>query len=508
MTTVLPVGIQAFSERLDFSYIGPRKIGRFECFLVDLADLKLSLTDRTPSIWVRDAETLALDVVDLADEITDLVRQEKWHNDVVLILLEKSIDDLSARLNENFTALVLDDKQQKKIYEAHSASRVAIDFFIKQISRLRLAPYETSRPVTGSRFFGRRVFLNQVINHPDKNYLVTGVRRIGKTSLLHEIKRRLDRKDPTLPHQTRRIYIDCSVLTSETEFYREIIYRLNPAGLKQLERDTRSRRYQSQVFEHLAALHGGTVTFLLDEIDWLLEILGTDSEFFNVLRRASAQNAARFIMAGFRFSEQAASDIKTPFFNLGQLLRLKAFEREDVKQIVDFPMGQLRVTLEGHAEIIKEIFRETSGLPNLVQFYCQTLLEGLESSGGDSIRVEDLQSVCGSAPFRDFVIQTFMSNATPAERAIVFAMTAATPKRTQFSIEDIDNELSRRDLNLSFNNLDEACNNLERAGYFAKRDTDLSFTVPLFARMLEDNYPLEFAFKKARRECLESHPTS
>ena len=84
----LPLVIRVLHERLHFHYRGPQRLARFEVFLIDLADWKLSLTDRTPCVWVRKPEHQNAPALDLADEIRDAVRQANWHSDVVLVLID------------------------------------------------------------------------------------------------------------------------------------------------------------------------------------------------------------------------------------------------------------------------------------------------------------------------------------------------------------------------------------------------------------------------------------
>ena len=84
----LPLVIRALHERLHFRYRGPQRLGRFDVFLIDLADWKLSLTDQTPGIWIHKPEHQSLSAFDLAEEIRDAVRQAAWHTEVVLILVE------------------------------------------------------------------------------------------------------------------------------------------------------------------------------------------------------------------------------------------------------------------------------------------------------------------------------------------------------------------------------------------------------------------------------------
>ena len=92
--------------------------------------------------------------------------------------------------------MIFDAQAQARIDNSDLPSVDRLTTLFNQVPRAQLAPYETTKPVTGGQFFGRRSDINKVLQHPQTNYLFVGIRRIGKTSLLKEIQRRMDRIDP------------------------------------------------------------------------------------------------------------------------------------------------------------------------------------------------------------------------------------------------------------------------------------------------------------------------
>jgi hypothetical protein len=515
MPDQLPLVIRTLHERLHFRYHGPQLLVDLDTFIVDLADWKLSLTDKTPCFWIHTAEQFARPPLDLAEEIRDAVREATWQNETILVLVDGPADELRPLLSTSFTHsgsftqfAVFDEKQQHAVWEANSPTRVMQDVLLAQIPRSQLAPYETSRPVTGNRFFGREHYLNQILTHPQRNYLLIGIRRIGKTSLLREVERLLELKDRSNSNQHRRLYVDCSVLTTPEEFYREIVGKLSPRDLKRFERESQSLRFQGKMFEYLAGQHGGQIVYLLDEIDRLLARLGNDLSMFDVLRKASQlDGTARFIMAGFRSARRVVNNIETPFHNFSDTIYLGPFDLLEVKKMVEIPMDQLRVKLDGRGAIVQRIFRETAGMPNLVQYYCKSLLDQLDrgEESTNTIMATSLQSVYENAELRDFVLQTFFSNSSSLERAAVFAMIShGTANASTFSLKDVNTELNRRNLSIPFNTLDEVCSNLAIAGIWHKQGRQFQFRIPLFAKMLDENYSIDFLFETARREFLST----
>jgi hypothetical protein len=48
--------------------------------------------------------------------------------------------------------------------------------------------------------------------------------------------------------------------------------------------------------------------------------------------------------------------------------------------------------------------------------------------------------------------------------------------------------------------IDDACNLLILAGVFHRKEKDYSFTSPVFVKMLQQNYDLEYLLNKAKEE--------
>ncbi len=502
----MPPALHTIVDRLQFSFHGPRKVGRFETYEVDLSDWSLSLTDANPCIWVPASELDDLSLPRLADSLGDVVRERGWQNSTVLLFVDGQVRKLRAYLPQALpTFVIIDAAQQARIQAANSPTAATLDVLVRQMPLSQLAPYETNKPVTGSRFFGRQGQINQVIRHPNTSYLFIGIRRIGKTSLLKEIKRRMDRMDPPDEGQVRRLYVDCTVISTEQEFLQTLAAELAPFEQKNLLRGAmQAKRYQDLMFDRFASLHGGPITILIDELDRLLANIGDQGSLFDVLRAVSIAGKARFIMAGFRRAMAASTNARSPFFNMGATIRLGRLTRAEVEHMVLAPMERLRIDYQNRDGVVEQIYRETAGLPNYVQFYCKALLEQLDEHERRTIRDDDLRAVFENREFRDFVLDTFISNTEPLERALVYALVAEKQglNGRKFSQRLMDRILKKRQLSLKYERLDRACRNLELAGVFNQDKKDFEFAAPLFQHMLRETRDVEFLFEKAREEIL------
>ncbi len=499
---------------IGFSLTELDEVGGFKTYEVDLTDWGLNLTERTPCIWVEPDHVHTLSPSQLVDSLNDVVMQQNWQNETILIFVDGDVSLLRLQLPTAMPAYVLFGAyQQKQIEEAQSPTAASLDILLSQMSRSQLAPYETNRPVTGGQFYGRQSEINKVLQHPFNSYLFLGNRGIGKTSLLRELERRLNRLDPPGPGRRRRVHVNCTVINSEEEFLRELIVQLAPSELKMLlRRATESIRYQRIMFDRFADLQGGPITVFVDELDRLLVRIGDEAGLWDVLRDAAMDNKARFIMAGYRKAIEAGFNLASPFFNsLAKPINLGEFKRSDVQALVMQPLGRLRVTVRNPEGVVNRIVRETGGLPNYVQYYCKIMVEHLDEEKRDEITEDDLGLVYDNREFRQFVLEAFWRNTEPLERALIYLMINNSRKHLReasFSEEDIDRLFDENGLSISLDELTTALSHLDVAGVLKRVGRNYEFAVPLLHQMLRETRDVEFLFQKTRGEILAARMLS
>lgn len=507
--TEFPLGLGVLVERLHYRYTGPRPTGRFQTFTVDLSEWGLSLTHTTPCIWVKAADLGELPPAQLVISLRDVTRERKWQNAIILLFIDGPAEALRPHLPSAMPKfIILDGEDQQRIVHADSPSRLMLDILMRQMSRSELAPYEISRPVVGSRFFGRETEINRIKNHPNKNYLVLGLRRAGKTSLLKEVIRRMDEADPEEDGRRRRFYLDCTVIDSEDEFYRALAVGLDPLHQKELLREgSRAIRYRKLMFDRFYSIHGGTITFFIDEIDRLLARIGDEGTLLDVMRAASNefvnhdQVKVRFILSGFRMA-MITSNSRDSAFDFADTMLLGPLQRSDVTKMIVGPLERLRITIANQTGVVSRIHRETGGLPHYIQLYCQTLLEMLDETQRDILTEDDLKYVYESLSFQDYVLETFKQEATAEEKAIVYALTAQNlPQQTLYTQRMIDGLLKQHNVPLRLNVLEDCCRNLRLAGVFGPQGGNAyEFAVPIFQQLLRETRDITLLLEKSIEE--------
>lgn len=185
-------------------------------------------------------------------------------------------------------------------------------------------------------------------------------------------------------------------------------------------------------------------------------------------------------------------------------MRLSEFTRRQAQDLIVTPMENLRVRIRNRDEVVGRIYDETAGHPNLIQYYCMILLRQLDRTGLREIGPDSLIDVYADEGFKSHLLTSFMQNTENREKALVYAVLIAareTPSRG-FAHSFIDAALRKRGIVLPQDAIDEACNVLALAGVLYHKGKEYFFTSPVFTKVLQQTYDLEYLFRKVKEEGL------
>jgi Cdc6-like AAA superfamily ATPase len=496
-----PPLLRLLGEELGYAVRGGKPTLGYPLFAVDLSSWKLRLTNRTPVIWVKCADLEGSQPRHLMQSLRDVMRERNLSRQLVLVLLDGDSEPLLALTSRTHNNLVLVGAQeQERVLQSRRPSGELLDLISAQVPISNLAPYETRAPVTGSRFFGREYEISRIIGNPDTNHAILGIRRIGKTSLLRETERILKEDDRDAAHV---IYLECSDLLTTDDYIREVVRKLNPRELPRIH-------LQKYVFffpdflERMSRASKGKIIFLLDEVDNLVIMQRGSWELFTMLRASANKGACQYIIAGFREAMREQYLLDSPFYNFAQEIRLTEFTRRQAHELVVTPMENLRVRLKNKDEVVGRIYEETAGHPNLIQYYCMILLRELDRTGRREISPESLIDVYADEGFKSHLLTSFMQNTENREKALVYAILSHSPEAPSrgFSQSFMDASLRKRGIVLPQDDIDEACSVLTLAGVLHHKGKDYFFTSPVFTKLLQQTYDLDYLFRKVKEEGL------
>lgn len=495
-----PILLNTLYEKFEIPVTGGDSILGYPVFFVDLSQYKLRLSDHTAFIWARSTDIETMTSHHLAQSLLDVARAGRFIDDTAVILLDadsRSLNESLKMMSHRFVLIGADEQQG--ITNSRRPTSELLDIICNQVSILMLSPYEPNAYVSGSQFFGRELEVRRITSNPQKNYLITGIRRIGKTSLMKEIKRMLEKKEG---HEVPYIiYMDCSDYSSNGLFIEDIVRKLH---LQELER----LRYRNFSFffpsflERMKKKYGHKIIFFLDEIDVLAEMQTKTENIFQIMRSASNKDACQFFLAGYRQAIRESDRADSPLYNFGEKIVLGEFSRNDAYKLIVTPMDGLRVTLKNREQLVSRIFHETAGLPNLIQVYCQLLLESLDQSNCRELSEKNLISVYENSRLRDTIRSSFLQNTEPMERLLMYALLKHLDQdlTRSFTPQAIDIALKKQGVRVSQPCIEDACQKLAMIGFFLRKANEITFTSPIFAKILID-LNLDYSLMKAKEEC-------
>lgn len=506
MSKERPLLLRRLGDELKYNVVvGPTTLG-YDLFFIDLSSWKLRLSERTPMIWVKSRNIVSRTPQDLVESFHDVIRERKLHRDPLLVLVDGPSDLIRPYIDnllERFRVVVIGDKEHDHLLHSQSPSRDLQEMILSQTSISLLAPYETAAPVTGSRFFGREYELNRILGNLDTNHIILGIRRIGKTSLLKEIERRL-KEDAEGDEAPYIIYLDCSDLQSPDEFIEAVVSKLHRRELPRLHLQNYAFFFPD-FLERMSRMYRHKIFFLLDEVDNLIHLQRGQSNILKTLRASSNNHVCQNIVAGFRDAMAAVADQQSPLYNFGQETRLNELSRRQAQHLIVTPMEHLGVSFKNKDDVVGRIYEETAGHPNLIQYYCLVLLKHLDQSNTRAISPGSLIDVYRDESFKSHLLTTFMHNTKKREQALVYALLTDVSTSTRggsFTQAYMDAVLRRRGTTLPQAQIDDACNVLKLVGIFSQRGRDFYFTSQVFTKVLEQTYDLEYLFNKAKEEGL------
>ena len=275
----------------------------------------------------------------------------------------------------------------------------------RRAMRSRFNPYIAGAPVmTEDLFFGRRKLLARILNVLHHNsLLITGERRIGKTTFLYHLRNSLAADDQT-GYRFFPVLTDLQGVPEDAFFHTimsDIVeaLALSPETLASLRFRREEARYDGRDFSHdlqraIDELKTRTplhvkLAMLVDEVDVLNEYSERVNQRLRSIFMKTFSEHLVAVMSGVGIKRLWTSE-GSPWYNFFDEIELTAFSREEAEALIREPVeGVFRYESTAVATIL-----EASDLkPYIIQKFCIHAVNRMLEAGRTTVTAADVEAV-------------------------------------------------------------------------------------------------------------------
>ena len=274
----------------------------------------------------------------------------------------------------------------------------------ERLLKRRFNPYVAGAPVLDENlFFGRTRLIDRILQTIHNNSLLLyGERRIGKTSIQHQLKKRLQAlEDPE--YDFYPVYIDLQG-TPEELFFKtlaeDIYHELGPV-IGELEppsaadgSDYSYRDFVRDIHNVLKKLKGKSsktvkLVLLIDEVDELNDYdPRVNQKLRSLFMKSFAENLVS-VVSGVEIKKQWERE-GSPWYNFFEEIEVQPFRREDAQELIERPIRGIFKLEDG---LVEQIVSVTECKPYLIQRLCVALVNRAHEENRRTITLADVEAV-------------------------------------------------------------------------------------------------------------------
>jgi hypothetical protein len=447
-------------------------------FILDLSNLNIGTLDQALCFVQNKPELKSDDIFNIENKAVAFEKEAQ--NKLTLLFhfqKEAMIETLAKRPYLSLIPITGNDLNKIIL------SEIPVERFrriiLSKLSLNKISPYETAGPAT-TVFYGRTTAINRIVSNPHKSFAVVGSRKMGKTSLLLKIKGNKPPGAIYIPINLEPIF--CDVKNSQTipggknqKSFHRLLFK---TFLSEIERSFHKKLLIGRLpFMDISRLpkiveklskKRGKIIFVIDEIDGLIRLdQANNYQVLRLFRSMSQDFLCQFVFAGYKELYYFKRDFNNPLYNFCEEIKLQPLEKEAALDLITKPMAAIGVDYQnkGDRDIILEY---TGSHPNLLQFYCQKLVEKVDKheklEDRRIIFSKDIQQVL-KTNFEEHLMNDFYmfsSDLSKIDRLILImlAENQANKKEEVFSLNDIREQLLSHEISLSKDDLQQVLKNL------------------------------------------------
>jgi tetratricopeptide (TPR) repeat protein len=268
----------------------------------------------------------------------------------------------------------------------------------------RFNPYIAGAPVLDDdMFFGREKLMTRLMNVLHHNSLmITGERRIGKTTFMYHLKKTLESDDQT-DYKFFPVFTDLQGVPEEAFFHAVMAdvveaLALSPGTLGAL-RWREEGAYDGRDFAHdlqrvVEELKTRTpkkvkLALLIDEVDVLNEYSERINQRLRSIFMKTFSEHLVAIMSGVGIRRAWKSE-GSPWYNFFDEILVEPLSREDAEALIRTPVEGV---FRWEPDAVERILEASSLKPYVIQKFCIHAVNRMLEEGREVVRVEDVEAV-------------------------------------------------------------------------------------------------------------------
>jgi hypothetical protein len=492
--------IRALAEHLDVEEVEYDHIGGAALFLLDLSKLGFKGMDLNVVMVTHPPTGEQEQKVQLA-----LLAQYKHAVQSVgfcfhLFLSHTPPVDASL-VPDYLDAVLMAGDDVERIFTSKLPESVLFGIIRRQVQIQWLCPFNVTEEARGAMFKGRKSELDRLTRELDRHFMITGARRIGKTSLLHKAYDVLRMHPPLREH--RVYFLNCLTWGDYSDCIKQLARNIAPKKEIRMEK---GRHNVSYMLREASAGGSKPLLLLFDELDAVVEAdyAAEGWPFFRMLKEAASAGYVRLCFAGYRSMARLTHDgsarrvvergeSSSPFYGALTPLRLMPLSRPEADSLITSPFRALEIHLADEGRLKEELWIATKGFPFMVQFYGERLFSLAMHRTPYAIEPGDVDSVNRSHDLTRFLELHFLDNTrrgdAPVKSERLCAYLHATKSGGQlWTNGDFLKQCQDAGLSLTVDELSEALENLVDANVLEWEENRYRITFESLARFLCDSY--------------------
>ena len=275
----------------------------------------------------------------------------------------------------------------------------------EKLLRRRFNPYIAGAPILDQNlFFGRQQLIDRILQTIHNNSLLLyGERRIGKTSIQHQLKNRLEQlEDPDFDFYP--VYIDLQGTPQESFFstmaediFQELaphVEGLSPSAELTDGTDYPYRTFVRDIRQVIRALKATSskqvkLVLLIDEVDELNDYDPAINQKLRSLFMKGFADSLVAVVSGVEIKKRWERE-GSPWYNFFEEIEVKPFRREDAVELIERPIRGIFKLEDG---LIDRILQLSDGKPYLIQRLCMALVNRVHEQNRRTITVADVEAI-------------------------------------------------------------------------------------------------------------------